>query len=130
MNMLGRQTMAGEGIITVTGNVGGDAELHATNTGDNVATFSLANTPRVKKDGAWIDGETVWFRCAVWGKDAGTVATEVKKGARVIVTGRFNVSTYNDKLTFNINVDDYGIKPRNVSASVTNSDNISDDPWA
>ena len=122
--------MAGEGIITVTGNVGGDAELHATNTGDNVATFSLANTPRVKKDGAWIDGETVWFRCAVWGKDAGTVATEVKKGARVIVTGRFNVSTYNDKLTFNINVDDYGIKPRNVSASVTNSDNISDDPWA
>jgi len=128
--MLERQTMAGEGIITVTGNVGGDAELHATNTGDNVATFSLANTPRVKKDGAWIDGETVWFRCAVWGKDAGTVATEVKKGARVIVTGRFNVSTYNDKLTFNINVDDYGIKPRNVSASVTNSDNISDDPWA
>ena len=122
--------MAGEGIITIVGNVGSNAELRTTNSGGNVATFTLANTPRIKKDGEWADGETVWFRCAVWGRDAETASNTIVKGARVIVTGRLQIVTYEGKTQVNINVDDYGIKPKNVNANVNNDDNISDDPWA
>ena len=123
--------MAGEGIITITGNVGADAELRTTSNGGTVATFTLANTPRIKKDGDWTDGETVWFRCAIWGRDAEIASQEIKKGARLIVTGRLNIVTYEEKLQININVDDYGIKPRNVTSNVNNDGNISaEDPWA
>lgn len=123
--------MAGEGIITIAGNIGNNAELRTTSNGTTVATFSLANTPRIKKDGEWSDGETVWYRCAIWGRDAETAAANIVRGARVIVTGRLQIITYEEKLQININVDDYGIKPRNANASVNNDGNISDDdPWA
>ena len=86
--------MAGEGIITIVGNVGSNAELRTTNNGGNVATFTLANTPRIKKDGEWTDGETVWFRCAVWGKDAETASNTIIKGARVIVTDLYIIINF------------------------------------
>jgi len=132
--------MAGEGIITVTGNLGGDAELRLTPTGVSVTSFNLANTPRVKKNNDWEDGETTWFRCFVWGKDATGAATELRKGNRVIVTGRFNVETYTNKenevvKSLQINVDSYGVVPRNAIEPViaktdkTIEDPL-DDPWA
>jgi len=132
--------MAGEGIITVTGNLGGDAELRLTPTGVSVTSFNLANTPRVKKNNDWEDGETTWFRCFVWGKDATGAATKLRKGNRVIVTGRFNVETYTNKenevvKSLQINVDSYGVVPRNAIEPVipktdkTIEDPL-DDPWA
>lgn len=132
--------MAGEGIITVTGNLGGDAELRLTPTGVSVTSFNLANTPRVKKNNEWEDGETTWFRCFVWGKDATGAANELRKGNRVIVTGRFNVETYTNKenevvKSLQINVDSYGVVPRNVAEPViAQSDrpieDPVDDPWS
>ena len=122
--------MAGEGIITITGNVGADAQLNVTSNGGSVASFSLANTPRVKKNDEWTDGETVWFRCAVWGKEAENVATQVKKGMRVIVTGRLNIITHEEKLQINITVDEYGIKPKTVINNATSNDTVANDPWA
>ena len=132
--------MAGEGIITVTGNVGSDAQLNKTPQGILVTSFNLANTPRVKKNNEWVDGETNWFRCFVWGKDATGAANEIRKGMRVVVSGRFNVETFTDKegverKALEINVDEYGIKPKNVTEPVNiNTDTRSvedpvDDPW-
>lgn len=122
--------MAGEGIITITGNIGNNAELLTTSNGGNVATFSLANTPRIKKDGEWTDGETVWYRCAVWGKDAEAAASNIVRGARVVVTGRLNIVTYEGKLQININVDEYGIKPKNVTNNISTNETVEEDPWA
>jgi single-strand DNA-binding protein len=121
--------MAREGIITITGYAGGNAELRTTNSGGSVATFTLANTPRIKKDDAWVDGETVWFRCAIWGAAADVAVNQITKGTRLLVTGRLNIVTYEEKLQININVDEYGIKPKNVTSAVTN-DIVTDDPWA
>ena len=132
--------MAGEGIITVTGNLGSDPELRVTPNGISVTSFTLANTPRVKKNNDWQDGETIWFRCFVWGKDATGAANELRKGKRVIITGRFNVETWTDKenniqKTLQINCDSYGLVPRNTVEPVTvhNEKTIEDpldDPWA
>jgi single-strand DNA-binding protein len=133
--------MAGEGIITVTGNLGSDAELRKTPNGTLVTSFNLANTPRIKKDNEWVDGATIWFRCFVWGKDATGAANELRKGNRVVVTGRFDVDIFIDKENverkmLEINVDDYGITPKNVVAELaTQTPNIItedpiDDIWA
>lgn len=131
--------MAGEAIITVTGNIGNDPELRVTPQGSSVTSFSVANTPRVKKNNDWEDGETVWYRCFVWGKDATGAATELRKGTRVFLQGRFTVDTYVDKeglerKALEINVDSYGVIPRNVAEPVTVVNNKPiedpiDDPW-
>jgi single-strand DNA-binding protein len=132
--------MAGEGIITVTGNLGADAELRTTPNGKLVTSFNLCNTPRIQKDGDWIDGEPIWFRCFVWGKDATGAANELRKGNRVIVTGRFSQNTFidkeqNERRSLEIAIDNYGITPRNVAEPVippvtkTDEDPI-EDPWA
>jgi single-strand DNA-binding protein len=132
--------MAGEAIVTVTGNLGADAELRKTPTGILVTSFSIGNTPSIKKDNDFIDGETIWFRCFVWGKNATGAANELRKGSRVIVTGRLTQSTYTDKegaerRTLELNVDSYGIVPKNVAEPVTPNPEIRtedpiDDPWA
>ena len=131
--------MAGEAIITVTGNIGNDPELRVTPQGSSVTSFSVANTPRVKKNNDWEDGETIWYRCFVWGKDATGAATELRKGTRVFIQGRFTVDTYVDKeglqrKALEINVDSYGVIPRNVAEPVTVVNNKPiedpiDDPW-
>jgi single-strand DNA-binding protein len=131
--------MAGEAIITVTGNIGNDPELRVTPQGSSVTSFSVANTPRVKKNNDWEDGETIWYRCFVWGKDATGAATELRKGTRVFLQGRFTVDTYVDKegkerKALEINVDSYGVIPRNVAEPVTVVSNKPiedpiDDPW-
>lgn len=132
--------MAGEGIITITGNLGNDPQLNKTPTGILVTSFSLANTPREKKDGEWIDGETVWFRCFVWGKDATGAANEMRKGSRVIITGRLSQNTFIDKesaerKSLEINVDSYGVTPKNVVEPITINPELKtedpiEDPWA
>jgi single-strand DNA-binding protein len=132
--------MAGEGILTVTGNLGSDPELRKTPTGALVTSFTIANTPRVKKNNEWEDGETIWFRCFVWGKDATGAANELRKGKRVVISGRFNVETWVDKegnnqKTLQINCDTYGIVPKNTAEPLTVEHNKPiedpvDDPWA
>jgi single-strand DNA-binding protein len=132
--------MAGEGILTVTGNLGSDPELRKTPTGALVTSFTIANTPRVKKNNEWEDGETIWFRCFVWGKDATGAANELRKGKRVVISGKFNVETWVDKegnnqKTLQINCDTYGIVPKNTAEPLTVEHNKPiedpvDDPWA
>ena len=125
--------MAGEGVITVTGNIGNDVGIAFTSGNKAYLKFSIANTPRIKKDEVWQDGATTWFNCTIWGRDAETAIEHLRKGTRVIVTGRFAGNTYTDKegkerTSLDISVDSYGVVPRNTaSAPVTETAN---DPWA
>ena len=105
--------------ITVVGNVGTEPELKffSGKNGDfGVTNFSLAYTPREKKGTEFVDGETVWFRISVLGKQA-EAATEIKKGDKVIVMGAFKQSTYQAKdgtmkTGLEIKADSFGIVPR------------------
>lgn len=62
-----------------------------------VASFPLAYTPREKKGAAWVDGETVWFRVSITGKNAPSFPLNYRKGDRVLVVGTLKVSKYTDK---------------------------------
>ena len=67
------------------GNIGGDAELRYTQSGQAVANFSLAvNRKWTGKDGQKQE-ETTWVRVAVWGKLAEAIHTYLTKGKMVLV---------------------------------------------
>ena len=69
--------MALEPTISIVGNVGSDAEMKLTPNGHKVTSFSVAVTPRNQKNGDWADGETMWFRCFVWGENAPGAAVAI-----------------------------------------------------
>ena len=74
--------------IIVVGNVGKDAEMRYTPSGQAVASFSVAtNRSYTKSDGSQ-EKETVWFRISAWGKQAEVCNQFVKKGMKVLVEGR------------------------------------------
>lgn len=88
--------MAGEPIITITGNVV-RPELRFTGGGKAVFSFTVADTPRVKKDDKWEDGTTTWWPCVLFGAGAENAGNSVEQGDRVIVQGRCVTETWQDK---------------------------------
>lgn len=88
--------MSGEPITTIIGNLAADPELRFTPAGVPVCNFTIAQTPRNKDrvTDKWVDGETIWVRCAVWRDAAENAAESLSKGMRVIAHGRLKVRSY------------------------------------
>jgi single-strand DNA-binding protein len=109
--------MAGEAIVTVVGNLGSDAEFRKTPKGTPVTSFNIANTPRKSINGEWVNGDTTWFRIFVWNYDAAGTATLLRKGDKVLITGRLQISKYTtkdgeDRQSLEINADTVGLVPK------------------
>lgn len=133
--------MAGEPQVTVVGHLGADPEFKKTPTGTPVTSFNLASTPKKQKNGDWIDGETTWFRVFVWNYHAAGTAITLKKGDKVLVSGRLEVSMFTDKegnerKSLEINADNLGVVPKYapepqapVLDNRTTEDPIEDFPW-
>jgi len=79
--------------VTLHGWVGGDVSFR-TPQGVSVASFRVASTPRLKKSGEWVDGDTTWYSVTVWRHLADNVRTSVQKGDAVIVHGRLRTDTW------------------------------------
>jgi len=88
--------MAGETNITVIGNLTDDPELKFTTSGDAVANFTVASTPRTfdRQSNEWKDGDPLFLGCSVWRQSAENVAESLRKGQRVIVTGALRVRQF------------------------------------
>lgn len=117
--------MAGETLITVIGNLTADPELRFTPSGAAVSNFTVASTPRHfdKQRNEWVDAETLFLRCGVWREAAENVAESLKKGMRVLVTGRLKSRTYEDKAgekrtIMELDVEEVGPSLRYASAAV------------
>ncbi len=54
----------------------------------NVATVRVASTPRVRKDGEWVDGPTTWYAVTAWRTLADHLRDSVRKGDPLVVHGR------------------------------------------
>jgi single-strand DNA-binding protein len=116
---------AGDTPITVVGNLVADPELRFTASGQPVATFRVASTPRVRDNasGEWKDGDSLFLTCNVWRQAAENVAESLQRGMRVIVTGRLRQRNYETKegekrTVYEIEVDDVGPSLRSASAKV------------
>ena len=116
---------AGDTPITVVGNLVADPELRFTPSGQPVATFRVASTPRIRDNATneWKDGDSLFLSCNVWRQAAENVAEPLQRGMRVIVTGRLKQRNYETKegekrTVYEVEVDDVGPSLRNASAKV------------
>jgi single-strand DNA-binding protein len=116
---------AGDTQITITGNLVADPELRFTPSGQPVATFRVASTPRFldKSTNEWKDGDSLFMTCNVWRQAAENVAESLQRGMRVILSGRLKQRSYETKegekrTVYEIEVDDVGPSLRNASAKV------------
>ena len=113
-----------EPIITIIGNLTADPELRYISTGTPVANFTIASTPRIKKNDQWVDGEAMFVRCTVWREYAENVADTLTKGMRVVATGRLSVETYQantgeERTSLKLDVDEVGPSLRFATATIT-----------
>jgi single-strand DNA-binding protein len=104
--------------IRVKGRVGNDPEIKfVTQEQLPLVTFSIAYTPRNKKGGEWLDGETMWFKVAMFGKKAEAIADSIKKGDEVLVLGSVKQSTFQgrdgvEKTALEITASEVALVPR------------------
>jgi single-strand DNA-binding protein len=123
---------AGDTQITIAGNLVDDPELRYTPTGQAVAKFRVASTPRFRDNqtGEWKDGDSLFLTCNVWRQAAENVAESLQRGMRVIVQGRLRQRSYETRegekrTVYEVEVDDVGPSMRNASAKVTKSNRSS-----
>ena len=119
---------AGDTAITIVGNLVGDPEPRYTPTGQAVANFRIASTPRFmdRTTNEWKDGDSLFLSCNVWRQAAENVAESLQRGMRVIVQGRLRQRSYETKegekrTVYEVEVDEVGPSLRNASAKVTKS---------
>lgn len=90
--------------LTLLGNLAKDPEIKYTNDGIAIADLRLA-VNRKWKDRQGNDMETVdFFNIAVWNKLAENCSNDLKKGDRVIISGRLNNRTFDTKDGKKINI--------------------------
>jgi single-strand DNA-binding protein len=119
---------AGDTTITIIGNLVSDPELRYTPTGQAVATFRVASTPRFmdRTTNEWKDGDSLFLSCNVWRQAAENVAESLQRGMRVIVSGRLRQRSYETRegekrTVYEVEVDEVGPSLRNASAKVSRS---------
>lgn len=88
--------------LTIAGNVGRNAELRRTQNGDEVLGFSLAVDNGKDKNGNKRD--TTWVKCSIWGKRASSLENYVRKGTKLVLTGRPGVDVYEGKGSLTLSV--------------------------
>ena len=136
--------------LTIVGNLVDDPQLRYTATGNAVANFRVASTPRFmdRATNEWKDGDSLFLTCNVWRQPAENVAESLQRGMRVIVSGRLRQRSYETKegekrTVYEVEVDEVGPSLRNASATVTRAARrgaatsagaaagaAADDPWA
>ena len=90
--------------LIIAGNVGKDAELRRTGSGDPVLGFSLACDNGKDKNGQKRD--STWYDCSIWGKRAEALQSYITKGSKLTLIGRPTAREHNGKAYLGISVDD------------------------
>ena len=118
--------MANDVTICITGNLVDDPILRFTPSGAAVANFTIASTPRAfdKQSNEWKDGDTMFLNCSIWRQAAEHVAESLTKGTRVIVQGRLQQRSYDDRegnkrTIYEVAVDEVGPSLLRATAVVT-----------
>lgn len=87
-----------EAQLSMTGWIGGEVDFrHTQTTGTSRATFRLACTPRVRRQGSWTDDPTTWLTVTCWRALAEHVASSLGKGEPVLVIGRLRTQEWQDE---------------------------------
>lgn len=86
--------------ITIAGNIGKDAEVRSTQSGDKVTGWTVAVEERNGQD-----KRTLWFDCTLWGKRGEALAPYLTKGGKVAVSGELSTREYEGKTYLTLRAD-------------------------
>ncbi len=83
--------------VTLVGNITDDPELRFTPSGSAVANFTVAVNRRIRQGDRWEDKLDGFFNCSCWRDMAENAAESLRKGTRVVVVGRLNQRSWEDR---------------------------------
>ena len=98
--------------VILMGNLTRDIEMRTTPSGQTVANFSLAVSRSWKGQDGQTQEQTSFINCVAWGKPGEIIAQYVKKGDALLVSGRLDQRSYDDKdgnkrQAIEVNVEDF-----------------------
>lgn len=83
--------------VILVGNIGNTPELKSFDGGKQLLKISIATNESYKDaKGNW-QKETSWHNITVWGNQAETLASTLKKGMEVLIEGKLANNSYSDK---------------------------------
>lgn len=83
--------------VILMGNLTRDVEMRTTPSGQTVANFSLAVSRSWKDANGQQQEQTSFINCVAWGKPGEIIAQYVSKGNPLLVSGRLDQRSYDDK---------------------------------
>jgi single-strand DNA-binding protein len=85
--------------VTLVGYVAQEPNIRTTTTGKAVTDLRVGVTPRIRDNqtGEWRDGQASYFSVSCWERLAHHVRASMHKGDPVLVKGKFQTRTYEDK---------------------------------
>lgn len=126
--------------VVIAGNLTKDPELRFTSSGRAVANADVAVTARIKDGDQWKDGDTAFYRVAIWGTAAEHFVESAGKGTRVLVSGVLTPREFESngvkRLSLDVTADEIGISTKfkaisgAVAPSPYNDSYGNSDPWA
>lgn len=85
--------------VILLGNLTADPETRTTPSGQSVTSFSLAVNRTWNDAGGQRQEETSFINCTAWGQRGEAIAKYVQKGRQLLVSGRLQQRSWDDKET-------------------------------
>lgn len=98
--------------VILMGNLTRDPETRSISSGQTVTNFSLAVSRSWKGQDGQQQEQTSFINCVAWGKPGEIIAQYVSKGSPLLVSGRLDQRSYDDKdgnkrQAIEVNVEDF-----------------------
>lgn len=113
--------------ITVHGGLTAPVELRYSQSGVPIASGTVASTERYldRKTNEWVDGKSLYVRFSAFKDIAENIAaSQLDKGAQVVVTGKLHTRSYEDRegqkrSSTELEVTDFAVSLKKATAQVT-----------
>ena len=89
--------MRGFSKAIVAGNVTRDPEMRATGSGSQVCSFAIAVNRSYRDSSGNQQDQVSYLECVAWGKSAEVICQYVHKGSALLVSGRLEQRSWEDK---------------------------------
>lgn len=84
--------------VILLGNLGRDPEVRTTQSGREVANFTLAtNRKWTNRETGELQEETEWHRIVVWGRQAEIAGQYLRRGKQIYLEGRLQTRSWEDQ---------------------------------
>ena len=83
----------------VAGNLTRDPEFRTTGSGQTVTSFSIAVNRAYRDSSGQLVEQVSYINCTAWGKTAETISKYTRRGSGILVSGRLQQRSWEDKET-------------------------------